>query len=181
MSSPRLFLTDYASYNEGTQFEFGHWVDLDDFSDEVEFSDYITEHLAEADKKSPLGFGSIRGEPMFTDYEGFPKELYSESCSPSDLAYLFEYLALEDDKKLVVTALMDVWGYGIKEAIEASDDRYLTEFTDNAKYELFEMYYPEAEKQEQSNDYLTIDYDRFIDDCYTKVEIDGTTYLLEDR
>ena len=26
------FLTDYASYNNGTQFEFGHWVNLEDFS-----------------------------------------------------------------------------------------------------------------------------------------------------
>lgn len=181
MNTPRLFLTDYASYNEGTQFEFGHWVDLNEFDLAEDFCQYIADHFKKADAKRPLGFGSMREEPMFTDFENFPRELYSESCNPSDLAYLFEYLALEDDKKLVVAALMDVWGYGIKEAIEASDDRYLTEYTDDAKYELFEMYYPEAEKQEQSNDYLTIDYDRFIDDCYTKVEIDGTTYLLEDR
>ena len=83
--SPKLFLTDYASYNNGTQFQFGHWVDLDQFNDEDEFSEYITKHLAECDKKSPLGFGSIREEPMFTDFENFPRELYSESCSPSDL------------------------------------------------------------------------------------------------
>lgn len=35
--SPKLFLTDYASYNEGKQFEFGHWVDLSQFSDADEF------------------------------------------------------------------------------------------------------------------------------------------------
>ena len=180
-NGPRLFLTDYASYNNGTQFQFGHWVDLDQFNDEDEFSDYITEHLAECDKKSPLGFGSIREEPMFTDFENFPRELYSESCSPSDLADLFAWINLEDDKKLIVTALMSAWSYGITEAIEASEDCYLTEYTDNAKYELFEMCYPEAEKAEQSNDYVSIDYDRFIDDNYTKVEIDGTTYLLEDQ
>ena len=183
MSSPRLFLTDYASYNNGTQFEFGHWVDLDDFTDEDDFSEYITNHLAEADKKSPLGFGSIREEPMFTDFENFPRELYSESCNPSDLEGLFEYLNLDDDAKIKIQVLMAVHGYGIKEAISEADNCYIREFDPHGddKYYLFEEFYPEAEKQEQSNDYLTIDYDRFIDDCYTKVEIDGTTYLLEDR
>jgi hypothetical protein len=37
----KLFLTDYASYNEGSQFEFGHWVDLTEFSDSSDFLDYI--------------------------------------------------------------------------------------------------------------------------------------------
>lgn len=36
-NTPKLFLTDYASYNNGTQFQFGHWVDLTDFSDATEF------------------------------------------------------------------------------------------------------------------------------------------------
>jgi len=55
--TPKLFLTDYASYNNCSQFEFGHWVDLSQFADEIEFSDYITEHFEEADRKSPLPCG----------------------------------------------------------------------------------------------------------------------------
>jgi hypothetical protein len=27
-----IFLTDYASYNDGSQFEFGHWVKLNQFA-----------------------------------------------------------------------------------------------------------------------------------------------------
>jgi hypothetical protein len=179
--SPRLFLTDYASYNNGTQFQFGHWVDLDDFADEVEFSEYITKHLAECDKKSPLGFGSIREEPMFTDFENFPRELYSESCSPSDLEALFTWINLEDDDKIKVEALMSVHGYDMEYCLDHLDNCHLTEETDNAKYELFEMFYPEAEQIENSNNYVSIDYDRFIRDNYTRVEIEGTTYLLEDQ
>ena len=42
--TPKIFLTDYASYNNGTQFEFGHWVDLSDFSDADEVMEYISDH-----------------------------------------------------------------------------------------------------------------------------------------
>jgi len=77
--SPRIFLTDYNSYNNGTQFQFGHWVDLTQFSDEKEIRDYINDHFEECDKKSPLS--SPREEIMITDYEGFHSYFYSESMS----------------------------------------------------------------------------------------------------
>jgi hypothetical protein len=180
MNTPRLFLTDYASYNEGKQFEFGHWVDLDDFADADEFSDYITEHLAACDKKSPLGFGSIREEPMFTDFENFPRELYSESCNPSDLEALFEYLNLDDDDKTKIQVLMAVHGYGIKEAISDADNCYIREFDPHGddKYYIFEEYYPDIPKVEEQNDYLQINYDAFIRNEFHQTDIDGTTYLV---
>ena len=49
----KIFLTDYGSYNFGTQFEFGHWVHLDRFADADELNAYIAKHFKEADKKSP--------------------------------------------------------------------------------------------------------------------------------
>ena len=52
MNKGKIFLTDYASYNNGTQFEFGHWVDLDQFDDADELNDYIEDHFEQADKKS---------------------------------------------------------------------------------------------------------------------------------
>lgn len=91
--TPRIFLTDYASYNNGSQFEFGHWVELSDFSDANELMQYIVDHFEEADKNSPLD--SPREEIMITDYEGFPRSLYSESMGLSDferLYKLFEYM-----------------------------------------------------------------------------------------
>jgi hypothetical protein len=40
-----------AAGNNGTQFEFGHWVDLSDFSDSEELNEYIINHFQECDEK----------------------------------------------------------------------------------------------------------------------------------
>lgn len=85
----KVFLTDYASYNEDRQFEFGHWVDLSDYSDEEELFEYITEHFKKADEESPLFGGAKREEYMFTDYEGFPESLYSESMGKKQFETLY--------------------------------------------------------------------------------------------
>jgi len=89
----RIFLTDYASYNNGTQFEFGHWVDLNDFNDAEELNDYIVNHFAECDETSPLPCGSKREETMITDFEGFPEEFYSESGCDWDK--IFKYIEID--------------------------------------------------------------------------------------
>ena len=103
-TNPSVFITDYASYNNGTQFEFGHWIDLTKFNDAQELGEYITKHLKECDKKSPLdNYGSKREEPMFTDFEGFPKEYYSESGMNFDLIYKYielDFESLTDEEKL---------------------------------------------------------------------------------
>lgn len=89
-TTAKLFLTDYASYNNGTQMEFGHWVDLSDFNDADEFREYISTHFKECDEKSPLD--SPREETMFTDFEGFPSSLYSESLNDDELNKIFKYI-----------------------------------------------------------------------------------------
>lgn len=104
-TTAQIFLTDYASYNNGTQFEFGHWVDLSQFSDAEELNDYIVEHFAECDEKSPLPCGSKREETMITDYEGFPDEFYSESGCNWDK--IFKYIEIDwenltDDEKIAL-------------------------------------------------------------------------------
>ncbi len=101
--TPSIFLTDYASYNEGTQFEFGHWIDLSQFSDADELAEYIAKHFQEADKKSPLYSGK-REEIMITDYEGFPEFLYSESMSFEkvyEYMELMEQVDLDDESDLI--------------------------------------------------------------------------------
>lgn len=87
MKDWKIFLTDYASYNEGTQFEFGHWVDLYGFTDASDLMEYIRDHFEECDKESPLD--SPREEIMITDFEGFPESLYSESMGEEDFEKLF--------------------------------------------------------------------------------------------
>lgn len=94
----KIFLTDYASYTNGTQFEFGHWVDLDQFSDVEELQEYINNHFKECDKTTPLD--SPREEIMITDYEGFPNTLYSESFNLENFKKLFKLKSFLEDNGL---------------------------------------------------------------------------------
>lgn len=173
--TPQLFLTDYASYNNGTQFEFGHWVDLTNFSDADEFMEYIKNHFSEADEKSPLD--SPREEIMFTDYEGLPKQLYSECMSFTEIEKLFEFINLEDYEKVKVAYLLNE-GNDIGYALSNFEDVICYEYDDKLKYHLFEEFYPDAEKAESSCPYLEINYDRFIDDNFTDFEYEGIDYLI---
>jgi hypothetical protein len=177
--TPRIFVTDYASYNNGTQFEFGHWVDLDDHSDADALAEYITNHFKECDKKSPLGFGCIREELMITDFEGFPRNFYSESSM--DFEALYEYLALDEETQCKVAFLIDD-GEDIEYAIEHCEDVYMHE--DNGRqthYELFEMMFPKASEADDNCQYVEINWDRFIDEEFTKFSFNGTDYLVEKR
>lgn len=180
-TTPRIFLTDYASYNNGTQFEFGHWVDLTDFSNEDELNDYIRDHFAECDEKSPLDeFGSIREEIMITDFEGFPREFYSESMSFEDL-YL--WINADEHAKRGAQFLFENGNYSkFSDCLEYGEDVCMYEYNrDSDIYDIFEMFYPEAEEQERANPYLTIDYDQFRRENFTEFEYEGETYLVDDN
>ena len=115
-NKPRIFLTDYASYNNGTQFQFGHWVDLTDFADTSELMEYITNHFEECDEKSPLG--SPREEIMITDFENFPKSLYSESMNKSDFEEVYKYIEI-DYENLSDNEKVSLWNeYCSEESID---------------------------------------------------------------
>jgi hypothetical protein len=176
----KLFVTDYASYNEGTQFEFGHWVELSDFSDADAFTDYLSNHFKQCDEKRPLGYGAMREEWMFTDFEDFPKQLYSESMNVKDMERLFEFLELNDEEKAKACYLLEQ-GEDVDYAIANCEDVFMYEYdgSSRAKWHLFEMMYPEAEAMCNSNTYVDIDYDRFIRENYNEFEYDGVTYLVE--
>lgn len=128
-SEARIFLTDYASYNNGTQFEFGHWVDLDQFNDADELNKYIRNHFAEADEQSPLD--SPREEIMITDYEGFPEALYSECM---DFDTLFEYFDKAENcgyDEEVIEAFADLGSYKLDDLdsfFDALEESYQGEY-----------------------------------------------------
>ncbi len=175
-TAPLIFLTDYASYNNGTQFEFGHWVTLSEFSDADEFLEYIKEHFERADNESPLD--SPREEIMFTDFEGFPSCLYSESMSKTELENLFEWINLDECDKPKVMFLLEQ-GQGFQRSINHYEDLFMAE--DNGMstyYELFDIYYPDAERAERLCPYLEINYERFIRENFENFEYDGTRYLV---
>ena len=171
----KLFLTDYASYNEGSQFEFGHWVDLTEFSDSSDFLEYIENHFKECDKKSPLD--SPREEMMFTDYEDLPDFLYSESLSVEDLDVLFMYINLQDYEKVSFEYLADYLGYNAKDLDYSTLCEYSgIEYYEGIKYDMFEEYYPNIES---SNPYIRIDYDQFMGETFNEFTAsNGTTYYF---
>jgi hypothetical protein len=178
----KLFITDYASYNDGTQFQFGHWVDLANFNDADEFQQYVIDHLKQADEDSPLLCETKREEPMYTDYEGFPESLYSESMSSKELKELFEYIALGQRQQHAYEYATTDLGYDHDIAIMNLDDICMWEIDSSKRrtiYHIFEELYPEAEQAEQLNQYLTIDYDQFKRDCLNEfTALDGTEYLV---
>lgn len=137
MKNARIFLTDYASYNNGTQFEFGHWVDLDQFSGASELMEYISSHFEEADEKSPIDEFTTREEIMITDFEGFPKEFYSECMDFESLYEFFEavencYLDYE-----VIEAYASYGAYDIEnvaEFFEKMEEAYQGQYNSDAKF-----------------------------------------------
>ena len=81
----RIFATDYQSYNEGRQFTYGKWVDLSDFSDAEEVLDHIKENCIPPEIKDDF-------ELMITDFEGFPRFLYSEAMSGTEIENILSYI-----------------------------------------------------------------------------------------
>ena len=142
-TTPQIFLTDYASYNNGTQFEFGHWVDLTQFSDVDELNEYIKNHFEECDKESPLDeYGSKREEIMITDYEGFPEEFYSESGC--DFEKIFKYIEIDwenksDDEKISLWNEYCSENYPDDEIFVFDDDFFETFFDGKSPLDMFRL------------------------------------------
>lgn len=165
--NPRIFLTDYASYNAGKQFEYGHWVDLDIFSDHDEFMEYVKKHFKKANKESPDIF---REEIMITDYEDFPSELYDESGSHIEL--IFVWMNLEEYEKHQFE--YSIWNHGLSSANNFAD---VCLYHDDVE-DIFHELYPGTD---DLPDYCYVNYDAFERDCLTSFDcLDGTrVYVYE--
>jgi antirestriction protein len=110
MSNSKVFVTTYALYNEGLQFknnQTGFWLDTANYDVETLIANFVAQ-------------GDQDPELMFTDYEGFPESLYSESGMDFDL--INEYDELDDDEQKVVEYLIDHLGYDIKSALDKHED-----------------------------------------------------------
>ena len=132
-----IFLTDYASYNEGTQFEFGHWVKLNQFANTEDLNAYITKHFQTADKKSPLAFGSIREEIMITDFEGFPKAFYDECMNFEGLFEYYERAYSCGYSAEIVDAFAKLGIYKVEDVdafFEALEESYSGEFSSDEDF-----------------------------------------------
>lgn len=94
--SPKLYVGTCAKYTNGSI--KGAWIELEGH-DKESFLDACRE--LHSDESDP--------ELMFQDFEGFPREFYSE-CSVSEA--LFAYVNLDDDDKELLEAYADAFSFG---------------------------------------------------------------------
>lgn len=130
----QVFFTTYALYNAGYQFASdisGSWYDVSSF-DYSEIESILIR--AEQECFSDPTIDSV--EMMCTDFEGFPRSLYSESLTESTYDSIKAYAELGDDQKEVVKWLCGDYGYDIEKAIEKSDDVCTTDDIIQYVYEL---------------------------------------------
>jgi len=128
-TTAKIFLTDYASYNNGTQFEFGHWVELSDFSDADELNDYIINHFEECGIEDP--------EIMITDFEGFPEAFYSESMNFEALYNYFERCESCDLDIEIIEAFASLGNYKVTDIdsfFDALEESYSGEFSSDEDF-----------------------------------------------
>ena len=182
-----LFLTDYASYNESTQFEFGKWVEMEQFTDLQEFNEYVEKHFEKADKESPLEDGSQREEVMFADYEEFPAQFYSESMDSKLVEQLIEFVNMDDESKIQVELHLEANG-DVYEAMADFESIIYYEKPEKAWHlfqeingsELDEEIEEMQRKVNYNGQYLTMDYDAWMHGEFTEYEVDGVSYLIAD-
>ena len=117
MNTAKIFVTTYSLYNQGRQFESdktGFWLDCADYD-----HDQLMENFNEVDPECKDDH-----ELMFTDFEGFPESLYSESCIA--FASIAAWEALDEDQKEIAAALVE---HGISmtmpEAIDKAADCFI--------------------------------------------------------
>ncbi len=136
-TTAKLFVTDYASYNAGLQFVCGQWYDLEDYNDASELYDAITEHYNnEADEQVKELFNKDENEEieisdlelMFTDFEGFPDSLYSESLNESELNEIIEFSNLDEEEREKIDAFVNCFGGDIKQALEKYEDAFAGQY-----------------------------------------------------
>ena len=128
-TAPAIFVTTYAAYNSGRQFERGQWVDLTHFGDYTEFVDHCKEVYD--NEQDP--------EFMVTDFENFPRAWYSESGLPSESIYdcIVGYSQMSDTDAF--DAYMDIFGHSNGES-EWDDlksdfeDRYRGEYKSDTDF-----------------------------------------------
>ena len=98
MEEARIYVGDYKSYNNGSI--KGRWIDLDGLSAEE-----IEEEISKVLNENTKTLGKLCEEPMIQDFEGFPKEFYSEFGMNYEL--LVEYLELNENDQEKFNALID--------------------------------------------------------------------------
>lgn len=109
----KVFVTTYELYNNGEQFKnenTGFWIDT--YNLEIET---LEDHFKELCNVEDV-------ELMFTDFEGFPKALYSETMTQTDFDNITTIEGFTDYDLIAFNYLVDFGGYDIKTALEKYEE-----------------------------------------------------------
>lgn len=185
-TNPALFITDYASYNAGLQFVCGKWYDLtefnsiDDLLEEIQtvYNEFLNDPENELERKiyieNCIDYIDISNlELMITDFEGFPREMYSESFDTGLIEQLIEFSQLDEDDKNKIEAFSEAFGTDLKTAIEKYEEAFIGEFDSD---EDFAYEIAEQSGYEVNNNwpYNCIDWERAARDLmYDYTEFNG--------
>lgn len=113
----RIYVGTYAKYNQGSI--KGAWLDLADYSDRASFYEACAElHKDETDP-----------EFMFQDFEGFPREMYSESNVSDEL---IAFAQLDESDREMLTAYQS--GIDGSATIEQAREAYQGTFDDESDW-----------------------------------------------
>ena len=149
LDGPQLYVGTYRKYNEGSL--FGAWIDLESVDDYDEFLKVCS--MLHSDEENP--------EFMFQDFQGFPKDLYSECLDEDTFGKIKEYLSLGDEKE-AFEAYMDTTG---DDDIDRFHDRYMGEWDSEEDFaeHFVEECYPEIENSKLG---IYFDYSKFARDLF---------------
>ena len=152
----KIYVGTYAKYNNGSI--KGAWIDLAGHDKESFLETCYELHKDESDP-----------ELMFQDFEGFPREYYSESSISDEL---FDYLDLDEDDKEILEAYKQ---YDQNGTIEEARERYAGTYSDlqDWAYEYVSSCGILDGASETARRYF--DYDSFLKDC----QLNGEIYSVE--
>ena len=116
---PSVYAGTYGKYNDGSI--FGDWIALDTFEDYREFRNYVDMiHSDEYDV-----------EPMYQDFENFPRLFYSESMGKASFDRIIEWAKLSEEDQEMLDAYISVTcneNATIDEARDAFEGKFDSEY-----------------------------------------------------
>lgn len=153
----KLYVGTYGKYNNGSI--DGEWLDLSDYNDSQEFLAACAE--LHKDEHDP--------EFMFQDFEGFPRDFYSESHANPFLWILIEYLKERNMDETTEEVFLDYLnGFANSDNFSKMDLRDFTDFCERESLDNITL-----------ADQVDIEYQFFRDKGFTNDQIDKFSSFID--
>lgn len=126
MSTPRIYVSDLKSYNEGRL--IGEWIDLTEYEDGEEVKERIDELM---DKYSEKYHDGEETEFAIHDYEDFDSSLYSESMGEKEFDIIIATNKISEETELSPETLQTIMSENSVESDELEDwvgERFVGKF-----------------------------------------------------